>query len=100
MTSKRVIICLPDVTTSTMKSLLTFIYTGEVSVGEENLEDLIQAAEMLEIKGLTNGGKDEDEAENKVTVSPQGINKTPEKSEGKINVRTDTALVLIFNRLM
>lgn len=59
MSTKRPVITLPEVTMSTMKDLLAFIYTGEVQVAEERLEELLQAAEMLEIRGLTGGGKGE-----------------------------------------
>ncbi len=59
--AKVCVISLPDVSRSTMRMLLSFIYTGEVSVEEEALDDLLQAAETLEIRGLTKN-KDEEEA--------------------------------------
>ena len=57
MKAKVCVISLPDVSRSTMRLLLAFIYKGEVSVEEDDLDELLQAAEALEIRGLT---KDED----------------------------------------
>lgn len=51
--TKRPVLSMPDISCSTMKSLLSFIYTGEVSVDEAQLPQLLQAAETLEIRGLT-----------------------------------------------
>ena len=53
MDAKRPLILLPDIQLHILSSLLNFIYTGEVQVTEENLNDLIDAAEALEIRGLT-----------------------------------------------
>ncbi|CAL8134005.1 unnamed protein product [Orchesella dallaii] len=39
---------------SVLEALVTFIYTGEVTVSQGMLNDLIMAAEKLEIKGLSN----------------------------------------------
>lgn len=44
---------LPGISASTLRQLITFIYTGEVQVTEEFLEPLLEAAEMLQVRGLT-----------------------------------------------
>ena len=92
VTSKRAIISLPDVTTSTMKCLLSFIYTGEVSVGEENLEELLKAAEMLEIRGLAN--KDEQEEKESVTVSSPG--KGQEAKKVDVSISQPRNLIIVY----
>ncbi len=65
---KHTVISLPEVAASTMRSLLAFIYNGEVSVEESTLEALMQAAESLEIRGLIK--KDEDTKCPLATSSP------------------------------
>lgn len=59
VSSKRPILSIPGIADSTMRNLLTFIYTGEVQVADEMLDQLLQAAEMLEIRGLSNGKADD-----------------------------------------
>ncbi len=52
--AKVCVISLPDISAATMRELLAFIYTGEVSVEEEEpMDRLMGAAEALEIRGLT-----------------------------------------------
>ena len=54
-TSKRATVILPEeISMSTLSTLVDFIYTGEVQILEEDLKELIEAAESLEIQGLTN----------------------------------------------
>ena len=42
-----------EISLSTLDSLINFIYTGEVEIPEEELNELIEAAESLDIRGLT-----------------------------------------------
>jgi len=51
--AKHPIIYFQDIMYSEMKSLLDFMYRGEVSVDQENLSSLLKVAESLKIKGLT-----------------------------------------------
>ena len=44
-----------------LKTLLGFIYTGEVKVSEEELPDLLEVAEMLGVRGLKANKDDEEE---------------------------------------
>ena len=46
-----------------LKTLLGFIYTGEVKVSEEELPDLLEVAEMLGVRGLKANKDDEDKGE-------------------------------------
>lgn len=46
-------VVLKDISYRAMKSLLQFMYNGEVSVRQEDLTSFIGTAETLEIKGLT-----------------------------------------------
>ncbi|VVC87972.1 unnamed protein product [Leptidea sinapis] len=50
---KHPIVILKDVPYSDMKSLLDFMYRGEVSVDQERLTAFLKVAESLRIKGLT-----------------------------------------------
>ncbi|KAH8356045.1 hypothetical protein KR200_008648 [Drosophila serrata] len=50
---KHPIVILKDVPYSDMKSLLDFMYRGEVSVDQERLTAFLRVAESLRIKGLT-----------------------------------------------
>ena len=44
-----------------LKSIMQFIYTGEVNVTEEDLPGLLEVAEMLGVRGLKSGGNDDKE---------------------------------------
>lgn len=50
---KHPIVILKDVPYSDMKSLLDFMYRGEVSVDQDRLTHFLRVAESLRIKGLT-----------------------------------------------
>lgn len=50
------IVFLKDVSKETLEDLITFIYSGQVDVKQEHLEDFFQTAKALDIKGLTAGG--------------------------------------------
>ena len=52
---------LPGVRVADLRVLLNFIYTGEVRVSEEALEDLLEVAEMLGVRGLKADKDDKDE---------------------------------------
>lgn len=45
-----------DIAKGTVEELITFIYLGKVDVKHENLEDFLNAAKALDIKGLTDKG--------------------------------------------
>ncbi len=53
--TKRPTVVLPEVSGATLRQLLAFVYTGEVQVDEQHLDPLLEAAEMLQIRGLTDG---------------------------------------------
>jgi len=61
--SKRTVVVLPGVKVAHLKTLLGFIYTGEVKVSEEELPDLLEVAEMLGVRGLKANKDDEDKGE-------------------------------------
>lgn len=44
-----------DVSKQTIEDLITFIYCGEVKVAQENVDDFLQTAAALKIKGLADG---------------------------------------------
>lgn len=49
------IIVLHDINTTSLRTLLTFMYNGEVNVTEEFLPLLLKTAETLRICGLSTG---------------------------------------------
>lgn len=64
------IIVLHDINNASLKTLLMFMYYGEVNVTEEFLPVLLKTAETLRICGLSTGSeakdtKDDDEVSNK-----------------------------------
>ena len=51
------IIILKDIRMDELQQLLTFIYTGEVRVEQNNLKNLLKLAENLQVKGLVDEAK-------------------------------------------
>lgn len=72
---KHPIVILKDVPYADMKSLLDFMYRGEVSVDQERLSAFLRVAESLRIKGLTEVNDDKpsnrDQSETPPTNSTQ-----------------------------
>lgn len=58
---KHPIVILKDITFADMKSLLDFMYRGEVSVDQDRLTAFLRVAESLRIKGLTEVNDDKPE---------------------------------------
>lgn len=50
---KHPIVILPDVNYGALRSLLHFMYQGEVSVSQEEIPTFMKVAETLKVKGLT-----------------------------------------------
>lgn len=61
-----------------MKSLLDFMYRGEVSVDQDRLTAFLRVAESLRIKGLTE--VNDDKPEKSETPAPQNIPSQPTQS--------------------
>merc|ERR1719186_2504711 len=74
-----------------LQNLVKFIYQGEVNIGEEDLASFLEVAEELQVKGLSESSKVENDhsiSEN-VKVSNdfnegQNISVTPENSESQL----------------
>lgn len=64
------IVILKDVPFADMKSLLDFMYRGEVSVDQERLAAFLKVAESLRIKGLTEVNDDNGKANTNSTPPP------------------------------
>ncbi|KAJ2953964.1 hypothetical protein O0L34_g1607 [Tuta absoluta] len=47
------IVILRDVHDKDMESLLRFMYQGEVNIGQEQLKEFLRAAQLLQVRGLT-----------------------------------------------
>ncbi|XP_023034006.1 protein tramtrack, alpha isoform isoform X1 [Drosophila willistoni] len=65
------IVILKDVPYSDMKSLLDFMYRGEVSVDQERLTAFLRVAESLRIKGLTEVNDDKPSPAESAPAPPQ-----------------------------
>ncbi|XP_038206800.1 zinc finger and BTB domain-containing protein 8B-like [Zerene cesonia] len=84
------IIVLHDINTNSLRTLLTFMYNGEVNVTEEFLPVLLKTAETLRICGLSTGSESNREddipkKEEKSTASIQTNTKKRKKSEHEDN---------------
>ncbi|CAG4973124.1 unnamed protein product [Colias eurytheme] len=84
------IIVLHDINTNSLRTLLTFMYNGEVNVTEEFLPVLLKTAETLRICGLSTGSETSREEDNtrkeeKSTTSIQTNTKKRKKSEHEDN---------------
>ncbi|XP_058979215.1 protein tramtrack, beta isoform isoform X2 [Musca domestica] len=68
---KHPIVILKDVPYADMKSLLDFMYRGEVSVDQERLTAFLRVAESLRIKGLTEVNDDKPSSNEPTPQPPQ-----------------------------
>ena len=53
--NKQVVLYLKGVSCNQLKSLMSFMYLGQVSVSQEELSSFLQAAEELQVRGLAQG---------------------------------------------
>merc|ERR1711953_1578170 len=72
------VLVLKDVRFLELQSILEFVYLGEVNVEQDRLESFLKTAELLRIKGLTDGLQS-DKAE-----KPNEVKQTKEKSPPKL----------------
>lgn len=59
---KHPIVILKDIKFQELKSMMDYMYRGEVNISQDQLSTFLKAAESLQIKGLTDGGGNEDGA--------------------------------------
>ncbi|XP_022116424.2 zinc finger protein 131 [Pieris rapae] len=78
------IIVLHDINTNSLRTLLTFMYNGEVNVTEESLPILLKTAETLRICGLSTGSEASHDAEKSASTTTQA-NSKKRKSEQEDN---------------
>ncbi|XP_034827393.1 zinc finger protein 131-like [Maniola hyperantus] len=78
------IIVLHDINTDSLRTLLRFMYNGEVNVTEEFLPVLLKTAEALRICGLSTGS-DTVRDDEKTATSTQTVPKKRKKSEQEDN---------------
>ncbi|CAH3843489.1 protein abrupt-like [Pieris brassicae] len=78
------IIVLHDINTNSLRTLLTFMYNGEVNVTEESLPILLKTAETLRICGLSTGSEAGRDAEKSASTT-QTSSKKRKKSEQEDN---------------
>lgn len=83
------IIVLHDINTASLRTLLTFMYNGEVNVTEEFLPVLLKTADTLRICGLSTGS--EAREDEKATGSSQALKR--KKSESEDNHKSKKAAI-------
>ncbi|XP_050297281.1 broad-complex core protein isoforms 1/2/3/4/5-like isoform X3 [Anthonomus grandis grandis] len=67
---KHPIVILPDVNYAALRSLLQFMYQGEVSVSQEEIPVFMKVAETLKVKGLTDNSETPNGFQSKPTFAP------------------------------
>merc|ERR1711923_487480 len=85
------VLVLRDVQFLELKSILEFVYLGEVNVEQDRLEDFLKTAELLRIKGLTDGLQDNGAKTGKSNKQSPVENK--EKTAGSANLAGGTSLL-------
>ena len=61
--SKRPVIVLSGIKVADLRAIMQFIYTGEVNVTEDSLQDLLEVADLLGVRGLKTGADKDDHKE-------------------------------------
>lgn len=82
---KHPIVILRDIPYADMKSLLDFMYRGEVSVDQERLSAFLRVAESLRIKGLTEVNDDKPANGSSTSTSSRDQTDTPLSSSSQQN---------------
>jgi Cys2His2 zinc finger developmental/cell cycle regulator len=82
---KHPIVILKDVPYADMKSLLDFMYRGEVSVDQERLTAFLRVAESLRIKGLTEVNDDRPSNTNSSANRSQSMSPPPNPQLNRIH---------------
>merc|ERR1711937_30866 len=73
------VLVLKDVRFLELQSILEFVYLGEVNVEQDRLESFLKTAELLRIKGLTDGLQDKKESKPAPLIKPFKEKTTPPK---------------------
>ena len=94
LTSEMTVFSFPAITFPPSQSILEFVYLGEVNVEQDRLQSFLKTAELMRIKGLTDGlpdsgggGGEPPTTTTKETGGGEGRRSSPSKKE------TDTAVV-------
>ena len=88
--SKRPVIVLSGVKVSDLRSIMQFIYTGEVNVTEEDLPDLLEVAEMLGVRGLKSGSNNDETEDEAVDNQDDEDSKNSSVMSGSSSVHATT----------
>ncbi|XP_041969446.1 protein abrupt isoform X10 [Aricia agestis] len=76
------IVILRDVHDKDMESLLRFMYQGEVHIGQEQLQEFLRAAQLLQVRGLTDVPPPAPMATIDQKESPQSVSSWTETGSG------------------
>ncbi|KAG4076101.1 hypothetical protein HA402_011447 [Bradysia odoriphaga] len=87
---KHPIVILKDITYADMKSLLDFMYRGEVSVDQERLTAFLRVAESLRIKGLTEVNDEKPASNNNNSSNSNNNNNTNNNNNSNTNSAEQT----------
>ncbi|XP_046663180.1 longitudinals lacking protein, isoforms H/M/V-like [Homalodisca vitripennis] len=82
---KHPIVILKDVKFTELKSMMDYMYRGEVNISQDQLGTFLKAAESLQIKGLSDNG---DDARDVGSTAPKRQDSTPSTRPSVTQVRT------------
>merc|ERR1712025_832777 len=85
------VLVLRDVPFLELQSILEFVYLGEVNVEQDRLQSFLKTAELLRIKGLTDGLQENGAKTGKTNKQSPVENK--EKTAGPVNLSGGTSLL-------
>ncbi|KAK0077159.1 hypothetical protein PV325_004342, partial [Microctonus aethiopoides] len=71
------IIFLRDMRMWELQALVEFMYRGEVYVEQQQLAKLMQAAEALQVRGLSSQGRDNNQSESPTSINSSSVPTTP-----------------------
>lgn len=84
---KHPILLLKDVKFEELKSMMDYMYRGEVNVAQDKLNTFLRAAESLQIKGLSDGGTDPPDTGGTPGATKRTAKGAPVRSNQSLTVR-------------
>ena len=93
--NKHPFIVVKDVDPKQMEALLTYMYKGEVNIPQEDLSELIKAAEAFQIRGLAVPDEEEETPKSKRKRSPSRSPSPKKKCDINSSLKSDVRHILL-----